>query len=104
AANDWKQIALPAREGQTLSNLGILFSRVGDFEHAISSYDRARAVLRSRNPIAYERVLSNLGLCYDSLAQHDKAQIYFQKAISAETGIRGAENDLILTRMNYGRS
>jgi len=38
------------------------------------------------------------------LGQQDKAQIYFEQAINAETGIKGAENDLIRSRMNFGRS
>jgi CHAT domain-containing protein/Tfp pilus assembly protein PilF len=104
AAKDWQELSLPERAGQTFSNLGMMFRRGADFEQAISAYDRARTLLRNHEPIWYARVLSNLGLCYIDLAQHDKAQIYFQKAIHAETGIKGAEDDLIRSRMNLGRS
>lgn len=104
AAKDWQELALPERAGQTFSNIGMMFRRGGDFEEAISAYDRARTLLRNREPIWYARVLNNLGLCYVDLGQLDKAQIYFQEAIYAETGIKGAENDLILSRMNLGRS
>lgn len=104
AAKDWQELSLPQQAGQTFSNLGILFSHGADFDQAIDMYDRARMLLRNRGPLAYAKVLSNLGLCYIDLGQLDKAQIYFQKAIHAETGIEGAENDLILSRMNFGRS
>lgn len=104
AAKDWQKLSLPQRAGQTFSNLGILFRHGADFDQAINMYDRARILLKNRAPLAYARVLSNLGLCYVDLGQLEKAQIYFQKAIHVETGIEGAENDLILSRMNFGRS
>jgi CHAT domain-containing protein/Tfp pilus assembly protein PilF len=104
AAKGWQELSLPERAGQTFSNIGIWFLRGADFERAISTYDRARMLLRNREPIAYAKVLSNLGRCYEELGQQDKAQMYFRQAIRAETGIKGAENDLILSRMNFGRS
>jgi tetratricopeptide (TPR) repeat protein len=104
AAKDWQELSLPEQAGQTFSNLGILFRHAADFDQAISMYDRARALLRNHEPIPYARVLSNLGLCYSELGQQDTAQIYFRRAIKAETGVKGAENDLILSRMNFGRS
>lgn len=104
AAKDWQELSLPELAGRTFSNIGMLFRRGADFEQAISAYDRARVLLKNRAPIAYARVQSNLGLCYSELGQQDTAQIYFRKAIHAETGIKGAENDLILSRMNLGRS
>jgi CHAT domain-containing protein/Tfp pilus assembly protein PilF len=104
AAKDWRELSLPERAGQTFSNIGIWFIRAADFEQAISAYDRARALLRMRQPISYARVLSNLGRCYEELGQQHKAQMYFRRAIHAETGVGGAENDLIRSRMNFGRS
>jgi CHAT domain-containing protein/Tfp pilus assembly protein PilF len=104
AAKDWQELSLPERAGQTFSNLGIWFSRAGDFGQALIAYDRARTLLKNREPLWYARVLSNLGLCYIDMAQPTKAQIYFQQAIHAETGIKGAEDDLIRSRMNLGRS
>jgi CHAT domain-containing protein/Tfp pilus assembly protein PilF len=104
AAKDWQELSLPEEAGRTFSNLGILFRHGADFDQAISMYDRARTLLRNREPIAYAKVLSNLGLCYLDLGELDTAQIYFQKAIHAETRVKGAENDLILSRMNFGRS
>ena len=104
AAKDWQELSLPQQAGQTFSNLGIAFRHGADFDQAINMYDHARTLLRNREPLAYAKVLSNLGLCYIDLGQLEKAQVYFQNAIHAETGISGAENDLILSRMNFGRS
>jgi CHAT domain-containing protein/tetratricopeptide (TPR) repeat protein len=104
AVKDWQELSLPNRVGQTFSNLGNLFRHSADFDQAISMYDRARTLLRNREPIAYAIVLSNLGLCYMDVGQLDKAQIYFQMAIHGETGIKEAENDLILSHMHLGRN
>jgi tetratricopeptide (TPR) repeat protein len=104
AAKDWQELSLPEQAGQTFSNIGIWFLRGADFKQAISTYDRARILLKNREPLAYARVLSNLGRCYQELGQQDKAQMYFRRAIRTEAGITGAENDLIRSRMNLGRS
>ena len=104
AAEDWQELSLPEQAGRTFSNIGMWFRRGADFEQAITAYDRARMLLRNGAPLAYAKLQSNLGLCYSELGQQDKAQIYFHKAIHVETGIKGAENDLILSRMNFGRS
>jgi CHAT domain-containing protein/Tfp pilus assembly protein PilF len=104
AAKDWQELSLPEQAGQTYSNIGIWFLRGADFKQAISTFDRARTLLKNRDRLAYARVLSNLGRCYEEVGEQDKAQIYFRQAINAETRIKGAENDLIRSRMNFGRS
>lgn len=104
AADGWKTLPSPANQGRTLSNLGILFSRVGDFQQAISNYDHAKSLLREREPLAYARVLNNLGLCYLSLADYEKATILFQNAIAAEIKLQGTKVDIMLARVNLGRT
>jgi CHAT domain-containing protein/Tfp pilus assembly protein PilF len=104
AAKDWQELSLSEEAGQTFSNIGIWFLRGADFKQAISALDRARTLLKNRDPLAYARVLSNLGRCYEEVGEQDKAQIYFRQAINTETRIKGAENDLIRSRMNFGRS
>src|SRR5262249_21848261 len=104
AAKDWQKLSSPERAGQTFSNIGIWFLRGADFEQAISAFDHARTLLKNGASLPYAKVLSNLGRCYQELGQQDKAQMYFQQAIHAENRIKGAENDLILSRMNFGRS
>jgi CHAT domain-containing protein/Tfp pilus assembly protein PilF len=104
AAKDWQELSFPERAGQTFSNIGIWFLRAADFGQAISAFDHARTLLKNGAPLPYARVLSNLGRCYQELGQQDKAQMYFQRAIKAETEIKEAKNDLIFSRMNFGRS
>ncbi len=104
AANDWQELSLPEQAGQTFSNIGMLSRRGADFDQAISAYDHALMLLRNRAPLAYAKAQNNLGLCYSELGQQGTAQIYFRKAIHAETGIKAAKNDLIFSRMNFGRS
>lgn len=104
AAKDWQELSLPEQGGRTFSNIGLLFWQEADFEQAISAYDQAGMLLKNRAPIPYAIVQSNLGLCYIDLGQQHTAQLYFRKAIHAEAGIPEVENDLILSRMNFGRS
>ncbi|HLJ85686.1 MAG TPA: CHAT domain-containing tetratricopeptide repeat protein [Candidatus Angelobacter sp.] len=104
AGEDWQKLSLLKEAGQTFSNLGILYRQTADFEKALSTYQHARVLIRNRSSLAYAKVLNNLGLCYLDLAQYDQAQRYFRKVIHAETGIKGLEDDLIVTRMNFGRS
>jgi len=104
AAQGWEKLGFPDKQARTLSNLGVLYSRIGDFQQSISAYDRARAILKDRDPLVHARILSNLGLIYLSLAQYDQSAIYFQQAISAEVKLKGAEADLLRTRVNFART
>jgi CHAT domain-containing protein/Tfp pilus assembly protein PilF len=104
ASRDWQELALPLNQGKTLLNLGGLYSRAGDFQRAISLYDRAGAILKPLDSLAYAQVLNNLGLCYLSLAQYGEAKNYFRRAIKAEAKLAKAERDRLLARMNFGRA
>lgn len=104
AAKYWEQLSLPVNQGITYSNLGVLFSKIGDYEQAIGAYDRARTILKDRNPLAYARALNNLGLNYQSLAQYDKAELYFKQAMSVESKIKVPIDDQLRARLNLGRT
>jgi CHAT domain-containing protein/tetratricopeptide (TPR) repeat protein len=104
AAQGWQEISRPLEQGKTLSNLGILYSRTGDFRRAISTYDRAGTILRTLDPLAYAKVLNNLGLCFVALAEYEPAKIYFYKAIAVEEKMPGARGDWIRARLNLGRT
>jgi CHAT domain-containing protein/Tfp pilus assembly protein PilF len=104
AAKGWQGLSRPLYQGRTLSNLGILYSHAGDFQRAISAYDRAAAIFRPLDSLGYAKVLNNLGLCYLSLAQYDQARIYFKKAIAAEGKLPGAHGDWLRARLNLGRT
>lgn len=104
AARGWETLRLPISRGKTLSNLGILYTRTGNFQQAVNNYNQALVILEKHDPLAYARTLSNLGLCYLAFAQYDEGARKFQQAIEIEKKIKGAEGDLIRTRMNFGRA
>jgi tetratricopeptide (TPR) repeat protein len=104
AIEDWQYLHSPSNEGRTLSNLGILYTRGGDFQLALSTYSRAKSLLWQTDKLAYGRVLNNLGLCYLSLGEYEKSQIYLEQAIATETHLKEGEIDAMRARVNLGRT
>lgn len=103
AADHWRHLSLKLFEGQTLSNLGLLYWQSGDFERAIGALDAARRILNSRAPVPYAQVLNNIGLYYQSLSENDKALAYFQSALAIFVA-RHESRHAVRTRLNLGRS
>jgi CHAT domain-containing protein/tetratricopeptide (TPR) repeat protein len=103
AASALREIGEPVFEGQTFSNLGLLYRQAGDYQRAIGYYDRARTILKARNPVAYARVLNNLGVCYQSLADYGVARDYFEKAL-ADFQEHHSWRDALRSRLNLGRN
>jgi len=103
AAEDWRRISQPMFEGQTLSNLGLMFWQSGDFEQAIEVLDKARQILLGRDATAHALVLNNLGLNYQSLSENDKALAYFQSALAVFLA-RHEAHHVVIARINLGRS
>jgi CHAT domain-containing protein/Tfp pilus assembly protein PilF len=101
AAADWHEISELKLAGLTLSNLGLLFWQTGDYQQAISYYDRAGAILTSRDAVANGRVLNNLGLSYQSLAEYEQAGNYFERALAA---LSPSPKDAVRARLNLGRN
>jgi len=91
-------------EGQTLSNMGLLFSYIGDFRDAIAYYNQSASLLASRDRLAYARVVNILGLTYVSLAQYRRAQLWFRRAIAIESAQRAGPVDTIHPLLNLGRA
>ena len=104
AAADWRTIHEKKREGQTLSNMGLLYWYTNDFERAISLFDQARDILRSRDSLANAIVLNNLGLCYQSLAQYVTAGSYFEQAIAIDSRDPAGARQAVHARLNLGRN
>ncbi|GBO52880.1 hypothetical protein APA_681 [Pseudanabaena sp. lw0831] len=70
-------------EGIVLSNLGLAYERLGQFDKAIALYQQELAIAREIKDIAREgAVLSNLGNAYDSSQQFDKAIVMHQQALT----------------------
>lgn len=103
AAQDWRKLAEKEYEGATLSNLGLMLSQVGDFGQAITYLDAAKGLLQNRNPVRYAQVLSNLGLCYQLLAEYERARGYFEMAV-ASFSRAGELKEQVRVRTNLGRN
>ncbi|OYQ68036.1 hypothetical protein B9G53_00470 [Pseudanabaena sp. SR411] len=70
-------------EGIVLSNLGLAYERLGQFDKAIALYQQELAIAREIKDIAREgAVLSNLGNAYDNSQQYDKAIVLHQQALT----------------------
>jgi CHAT domain-containing protein len=102
AAKSWERISDSVDSGHTLQNLGQLFRRVGDFQQAISYYDRAKPLLQS-DAVAYGQLLNNLGVSFLSLAETEKARAQFEEAL-ARYGRTAPLAAVLRTRLNLGRS
>ena len=104
AAGEWRKLADPLGEGQTLSDLGLLFRQTGDYQRAISLYDQAMRILPPEAALANARVLNNLGVCFQSLAEFDKARYYFERALRAESVPHGGPGLALRAHLNLGRN
>jgi CHAT domain-containing protein/tetratricopeptide (TPR) repeat protein len=103
AAKDWQKLEDKEHEGATLSNLGYMQYQVGNFGEAIANLDQAQAILRAKDSVGYAQAINNLGLCYQKLAEYERARSYFVRAIRGF--IRGkSPRNVILARMNLGRN
>jgi CHAT domain-containing protein/Tfp pilus assembly protein PilF len=103
AAVLFRQISNRTAEGQVLSNLGLLHQQSGEYQQAISYYDRANAILRSRNAVANARVLNNLGACYQYLAEYELAANDFGQALR-EFAAHHSWKDAVRAKLNLGRT
>lgn len=103
ALESWRQIGDFLLQGRTLSNLGLLFWQAGDIQAAIAFYDRARPFLRSTDPLGYSKILNNLGLCYQSLAEYSTARSYFSAAYNQVLHLN-LHRDALRPWLNLGRN
>ncbi len=103
AAEDWRRLSLSMYQGQTLSNLGLMFWQSGDYAQAIAALEKARVLLQGRNPTAHALVLNNLGVCYQSLSENEKAIAFFQSALTVLL-VHHEMRHVVEARLNLGRS
>jgi CHAT domain-containing protein/Tfp pilus assembly protein PilF len=104
AAEDWRRLHQMKQEAITLSNMGLLYWYTNDFERAISLDDQAGRILRSRDRLANARVMNNIGLCYQSLAEYSTANRYFERAIAIESALPAGARAAVHARLNLGRN
>ncbi len=103
AARDWGKLHDLSNEARTRSNVGVLLWHSGDFGGAIRELEVARDVLRRNDPAGYAGVLTVIGLCYQSLAEYERAQAYFESAIAAYAHAR-SPRELLHARVNLARN
>jgi len=103
AATGWRQISATNLEGETLSNLGILFWETGDYQQAISYYDRAGQILAPLDAVAGARVLNNLAVSYQSLAEYEQAGTCLKRALGVYA-LHPSPRDAARARLNLGRT
>jgi CHAT domain-containing protein/tetratricopeptide (TPR) repeat protein len=103
AIGDWRQLKNREAEAKTLSNLGLLYRQVSDYQQAISSYEQAETILRPLDSVAYGRILNNLGLCYQNMAELNRANDYFSRALARQIAGHSARDEVI-ARLNLGRN
>jgi CHAT domain-containing protein/tetratricopeptide (TPR) repeat protein len=102
AAAQWKSLGNPLNAGITLSNLGLIYRRIGDLKSAISVSDEAVGILRGEDEGEYAKAVNNLGLCYQVVGQYDEAAALFRRALDIHE--RHREPAAVGTRLNLGRT
>ena len=104
ALDVWKSLNMPKMEGITHSNLGVVFTRQGDWKAALHEYDLAVQLLKSREPLRYAVVLNSIGLIRLSISSYAPAERSFFAALKIAS--RYPESPTIAGRIliNLGRS
>lgn len=65
-----------------LTNLGLIYSRLGQFKKAADFYERALAMTDESNPSGLANLLGNVGALYLNMGQPDAAVRSFSRALS----------------------
>ena len=85
-------------EGESLNNIGGIYSRLGDYPKALDFYEQSLAI---RQDIGDRRgegtMLNNIGFIYDSLGDYPKALDFYEQslAISQDIGDRRGEGTML---------
>jgi CHAT domain-containing protein/tetratricopeptide (TPR) repeat protein len=103
AADGWRSTGNKLFLGRTLSNLGLLYRRTGDYNRAIHFYGEARAALGSLDMVSLGRVLNNLGICYTYLSEYGRARSHLEAALAIYAHHKSPA-DAVRTRINLGRT
>ena len=78
-----KQIGDPAGVGTTLNNIGLIYSKLGDYPKALEYLQQALAIHQQiGDPAGAGTTLSNIGEIYYRLGQYPKALDFYQQALA----------------------
>jgi tetratricopeptide (TPR) repeat protein len=76
----WHDVSIKSpRNGRGLMNYGLALMRRGDYQGALSHFERALAFTPN-----YALLEVNLGIATNALGRHDEAERHFQRAVSLE--------------------
>ena len=79
-------------EGTDLSNIGVVYSKSGQYQKALESYQQALAIHREIKDRRGEGIdLSNIGVVYKKLGEYQQAKEAFQDSIAIEKSISVGE-------------
>ncbi|WP_445475187.1 tetratricopeptide repeat protein [Methanococcoides methylutens] len=83
-----------------LGALGDILSDEGYFEKAIEKYEKALLSSEDMHPSSVSEIYNNMGRAYGELEDYEKAEIYFQKALSEdEYNVKATRNTRMLEKM-----
>jgi len=69
--------------GNNLSNIGIVYKNLGDYQKALSYYERALAIRREIGDKKGEGAdLTNIGVVYANLGDYQKVLSYYERALA----------------------
>ena len=90
-------------EGAILNNIGQAWKQKGEYDKALSYYEKALAIGKKlygdKHPDIATRY-NNMGLAYDSKGEYDKAISYYEKALTIDKKFNGEEHPKIATYYN----
>lgn len=85
-------------EARALSNIGVVYSELGQHDKALEYYQQALATHRRlADPHGEATNLVNMGSAYQHLDRHQEALVHYQKALTIfqKTGRRGDEGSVL---------
>ncbi|MDM8548956.1 CHAT domain-containing tetratricopeptide repeat protein, partial [Desulfobacterales bacterium HSG2] len=101
-----KEIGDRRGEGLALTNIGVVYYDLGQYDKALTYYGQALAIDREIGDRRGEGSdLSNIGVVYGNLGQYDKALTYYGQALAIRKEIgdrRGEGSDLSNIGVVYG--
>ncbi|MEM9218702.1 MAG: CHAT domain-containing protein [Cyanobacteria bacterium P01_F01_bin.150] len=89
-------------ESDTLDNIGLLYSLVGEYEQALENYQKALSIRQElNNQLGIATSFNNIGLTYTHLEKHTQATDYYQQSLEISQ-IMGDRSNIGISFHNLG--